>query len=236
MPCFLLFSPIHTYLPIPHTMNNTETTALIVIDVQNDFASEEGSLFVSGGPATVPNINEIMEHEFFAAKNPIIATQDWHPTNHCSFVSNHEGAQLFSLKTLPNGIEQVMWPVHCVQNTKGSEYHPDLNLPTNTIHVKKGTLSDIDSYSAFFDNARANATPLHGILTDLNVKKVICVGIATDYCVKFSALDAVSLGYETHLILNCVAGVAEDSTNTALEELKEKGVIIHENFDMFINE
>lgn len=167
--------------------------ALIIVDMQNDFIPG-GSLAVPDGDKIISRINELQK-KF----DLVVATQDWHPTNHKSFASQHEGKNPFDIIDL-NGLQQTLWPDHCIQGSKGADFHKDLN--TNRIEAifRKGTNTEIDSYSGFFDNGRKKATGLHGYLKDHNVTSVYVCGLAADFCVYFTAMDAISLGYETTIL------------------------------------
>ena len=164
------------------------TDALIVIDVQNDFCPG-GLLAVDGGDAIVPRINALMGD--YAVR---VLTQDWHPQDHMSFAANHPGAEPFSLANMPYG-PQVLWPVHCVQGSTGAEFHPGLaTLPADLI-LRKGFRAAIDSYSAFFENDHTTPTGLDGYLRSRGVTDLTLVGLAADFCVAYSALDAARLGF-----------------------------------------
>ena len=164
------------------------TDALIVIDVQNDFCPG-GLLAVDGGAAIVPRINALMGD--YAVR---VLTQDWHPQDHMSFAANHPGAEPFSLANMPYG-PQVLWPVHCVQGSAGAEFHPGLaTLPADLI-LRKGFRAAIDSYSAFFENDHTTPTGLDGYLRSRGVTDLTLVGLAADFCVAYSALDAARLGF-----------------------------------------
>ena len=167
--------------------------ALIVIDVQNDFCPG-GALAVTGGDQIIARINGLMG-EF----QTVVLTQDWHPSTHSSFAANHPGAAPFSLTEMPYG-PQVLWPTHCVQGTAGAAFHPDLNTDPAQLVIRKGFSAGIDSYSAFFENDKTTATGLHGYLTERAITSVTLVGLATDFCVGFSALDAARLGYKVTLL------------------------------------
>jgi nicotinamidase/pyrazinamidase len=169
------------------------TEALIVIDVQNDFCPG-GALAVVGGDEIINRINGLME-EF----GTIVLTQDWHPANHSSFAANHPGADPFSLTTMPYG-PQVLWPTHCVQGGTGAEFHPNLQTDPAQLIVRKGFRTEIDSYSAFFENDHATPTGLDGYLRSRGITAVTLVGLATDYCVAYSALDAAGLGYKATVL------------------------------------
>lgn len=162
--------------------------ALIVIDVQNDFCPG-GALAVADGAAIIPRINALM------AEFPVrVLTQDWHPADHSSFAANHPGAAPFSLVQMPYG-PQVLWPVHCVQGTAGAAFHPDLATDPADLVIRKGFRRAIDSYSAFFENDHATPTGLEGYLRTRGVAELTIVGLATDFCVAYSAIDAARLGF-----------------------------------------
>ncbi|MCB2114959.1 MAG: bifunctional nicotinamidase/pyrazinamidase [Rhodobacteraceae bacterium] len=163
--------------------------ALIVIDVQNDFCPG-GALAVAGGDEIVPGINALMGE--FAVK---VLTQDWHPADHSSFAANHPGAAPFSMVTMPYG-PQVLWPVHCVQGSAGAAFHPGLATDPADMVIRKGFRSAIDSYSAFFENDHATPTGLDGYLKTRGVTEITMVGLATDFCVAYSAIDAARLGFK----------------------------------------
>lgn len=167
--------------------------ALIVIDVQNDFCPG-GALAVAGGDQIIPRVNALMAD--FAT---VVLTQDWHPANHASFAANHPGAAPFSLTTMPYG-PQVLWPTHCVQGTSGAAFHPDLQTDPAQMVIRKGFRPGIDSYSAFFENDQTTPTGLEGYLRSRGVTAVTLVGLATDYCVAYSALDAARLGFRARVL------------------------------------
>lgn len=193
--------------------------ALIVIDVQNDFCPG-GALAVAGGDEIIPRINTLM-----AEFSTVVLTQDWHPANHASFAANHPGAAAFSLTDMPYG-PQVLWPTHCVQGTKGAAFHPGLQTDPAQLVIRKGFRAGIDSYSAFFENDKTTATGLHGYLQDRGVRSVTLVGLATDYCVAYSALDAARLGYRVMVLEGaCRAIDLNGSLEAALAETTAAGVI-----------
>lgn len=167
--------------------------ALIVIDVQNDFCPG-GALAVAGGDEIISRINGLMDD--FAT---VVLTQDWHPADHSSFAANHPGAQPFSLIQMPYG-PQVLWPVHCVQGTSGAEFHKALRTDPAQMVIRKGFRAEIDSYSAFFENDHVTPTGLEGYLRNRGVTSVTLVGLATDYCVAYSALDAARLGFKATVL------------------------------------
>ena len=163
------------------------THALVVIDVQNDFCPG-GALAVEGGNDIVPGINALMD-DFDA----VILTQDWHPAGHLSFASSHPGRQAYDVTEMPYG-PQVLWPDHCVQGTVGADFHPGLRIDGNLI-IRKGFRPAIDSYSAFFENDRTTPTGLEGYLRNRGFERLTFVGLATDFCVAYSAIDAARLGF-----------------------------------------
>ncbi|WP_339759219.1 bifunctional nicotinamidase/pyrazinamidase [Algoriphagus aquimarinus] len=203
---------------------NLKNSALLIVDVQNDFLPE-GSLAVRHGDEIIPVINALQEKFNF-----IVATQDFHPTDHGSFAVNHEGkcpGEMIVLADLP----QILWPVHCVQGSEGAEFHEELNPIRWTAIFQKGKNPEVDSYSGFFDNARREDTGLGDFLQNEGIMNVFVTGLAQDYCVKFTALDSVSLGFKTYLISDATKAVnlAKDDGDKALEEMKKAGVILIES-------
>ncbi|WP_121060735.1 bifunctional nicotinamidase/pyrazinamidase [Chachezhania antarctica] len=193
--------------------------ALLVIDVQNDFCPG-GALAVPGGDAIVPMINAMMD-DFDA----VILTQDWHPAGHSSFASAHPGKEPFGMVTMPYG-EQVLWPDHCVQGTHGAAFHPDLRTDGDLI-IRKGYNPAIDSYSAFFENDHSTNTGLDGYLNSRGIGTVTVVGLATDFCVHFSAVDAAKAGFETRVILDACRGLDMDGSHaSAIDSMKNAGVTL----------
>jgi nicotinamidase/pyrazinamidase len=174
--------------------------ALIVVDLQNDFMPG-GSLAVRDGNQVVPLANALMSRF-----DLVVATLDWHPANHGSFASQHEGKMPGELMKL-KGLDQVLWPDHCVQNTKGSELVVELNQKAIHHRFYKGTDPNIDSYSAFFDNAHLKSTGLGDFLKEKGVEQLYVLGLATDYCVKYSVLDAIHLGFKTSVFIDACRGV-----------------------------
>lgn len=193
--------------------------ALILVDIQNDFLPG-GSLEVPSGNEVVPVANELMERF-----DLVVATQDWHPANHQSFASQHPGQAIGDLIEL-GGVSQVLWPDHCVQGTQGAKFALGLNLPENVHVFQKGTDITIDSYSGFFDNGKKKTTGLGAFLRSQQVTNTFVLGLATDYCVKFTAMDALELGFKTHLILPGCRGVnlVAGDVDAAIVEMKKKGV------------
>ncbi|MDG1972714.1 MAG: bifunctional nicotinamidase/pyrazinamidase [Paracoccaceae bacterium] len=191
--------------------------ALIIIDVQNDFCLG-GALAVAGGDEIVAPINELQD------RFPIrILTQDWHPADHQSFADNHEGAAPFSMIEASYG-PQVLWPRHCVQGTNGAAFHSDLRVDADLI-IRKGFCPEIDSYSAFFENDHETPTGLAGYLRERGVDSLVMVGLATDFCVRFSAVDAAKLGFDVTLVEDCCRAIDLDgSLAAAIEEMDGAGV------------
>jgi len=192
---------------------------LLVIDVQNDFCSD-GALAVPEGEAVVPVINDLA-----GRFGHVVLTQDWHPAGHRSFASSHAGRQPFETIELDYGT-QVLWPDHCVQGTAGAAFHADLALPQAELVLRKGFRPAIDSYSAFFENDQTTPTGLGGYLRERGLGRVFLCGLATDFCVQFSALDARRLGFETLLIEDaCRAIDLEGSLAAARSKMAEAGVV-----------
>lgn len=191
--------------------------SLIIVDVQNDFLPG-GSLAVADGDKIVPVINSIMEQ--FGPEN-IILTQDYHPADHGSFASNND-ADPFTLGTLGDR-PQMMWPDHCVQDTEGVKFSADLDVPEDSAVVRKGRDSAYDSYSGFRDDGGAE-TALEEMLVGRDSRIVYVCGLATDYCVKATALDAVSQGHNVKVIIDACRGVAPDTTEAAIREMQAAGV------------
>eukprot|EP00123_Amoebidium_parasiticum_P020804 comp5663_c0_seq1/m.1552 comp5663_c0_seq1/g.1552 ORF comp5663_c0_seq1/g.1552 comp5663_c0_seq1/m.1552 type:complete len:208 (-) comp5663_c0_seq1:269-892(-) len=194
--------------------------ALLVIDMQYDFMPG-GNLAVAEGDLLVPLVNSLID-KFTERGQFVVATQDWHPKNHGSFASTHN-TQPYTMGVL-DGLPQVMWPDHCVQNSEGARLHQDLRH-IETI-VRKGQDENVDSYSGFFDNEHKRQTELDSILKEKGIDEVYVCGLATDYCVHFTALDALDLGYTVHVILDASRGVnsPEGSVDDAIKTWKEKGI------------
>ncbi len=166
---------------------------LLVIDVQNDFCPG-GALAVTDGNAVVPTINRIAKRF-----GHVVLTQDWHPAGHSSFASSHPGSAPFETIAMPYG-QQTLWPDHCVQGTAGADFHPDLSTVSAELVIRKGFRPEIDSYSAFYENDRQTPTGLAGYLRERGLKRIFLVGLATDYCVYYSAVDARRLGFDAVVI------------------------------------
>ena len=196
------------------------TAALIIIDVQNDFCAG-GALAVADGDAVVPVINR-MQDDFPL----VLATQDWHPAGHSSFAESHPGADPFSTTEMPYGT-QVLWPTHCVQGTRGAQMHPDLAMDRVSLILRKGWNPAIDSYSAFFENDHETPTGLAGYLREKGVTSLTLAGLATDFCVAFSALDARRLGFDTTVAMEgCRAIDLDGSLDAMTARMRESGVTI----------
>lgn len=197
--------------------------ALILVDLQNDFMPG-GALAVPDGDAVVPVANALAASSSYAR---VIATQDWHPADHGSFAANHAGRSPGEQIEL-HGLAQVLWPVHCVQETRGAAFVDTLEASRVTKVFFKGTDPTVDSYSGFFDNGQRKATGLGAYLKDQGVDAVDVLGLATDYCVKFTALDAARLGFATRLVVDGCRGVnlSEGDSERAVAEMRAAGVEI----------
>lgn len=199
-------------------MQISPRTALLVIDVQNDFIPG-GQLAVPEGDLIVPLINRLS-----GLFNQVIIAQDWHPSGHASFASSHPGRQPYEVIQLPYG-EQVLWPEHCVQGTSGAEFHPGLDLPHAQLIIRKGCNPDIDSYSAFLEADRHTTTGLAGYLKERGIDTVYMVGLALDFCVMFSALDARAAGFNAFVVLDACRAIDRDgSLAAAMERMQTAGV------------
>jgi nicotinamidase/pyrazinamidase len=199
-------------------MDLSGRAALIVVDVQNDFCPG-GALAVGEGDAVVPVINRLLPR--FGAR---VFTQDWHPADHLSFAANHPGAVPFGTVELPYG-EQVLWPAHCVQGTRGAAFHPDLDPRAADVVIRKGFRREIDSYSAFYENDQQTPTGLAGYLRDRKVRAICLAGLATDYCVAWSAIDAAKLGFAVTVLTDaCRAIDLNGSLAAAMSDMTGVGV------------
>jgi nicotinamidase/pyrazinamidase len=190
--------------------------ALLLIDIQNDFIPG-GALAVPGGDAIIPLVNQLQEK-----MDLVVATQDWHPAHHKSFASQHLGKNVFDTIDL-NGLNQVLWPDHCVQGTPGAEFSPLLNMNRVEAIFRKGTDPEIDSYSGFFDNGHRKSTALAEYLRGKGVQEVYLAGLAADYCVYFTALDALKEGFATYFIEEATRPISEEGFEKAKAELNRKG-------------
>lgn len=194
--------------------------ALIVIDLQNDFCPG-GALAVEDGNAVLEPVNRIM-----SAFPCVVLTQDWHPADHSSFAANHPGAAAFSTMGMSYG-PQVLWPTHCVQGTPGAGFHPSLGVGAAQLVIRKGFRTGMDSYSAFFENDHATSTGLGGYLRERGVGSVWLAGLATDFCVAYSALDAVAQGFEVTLVEDACRGIDLDgSLETAMDRMRAAGIAV----------
>lgn len=194
--------------------------ALIVIDVQNDFCPG-GALAVAGGDEIAPLVNDIA-----AGFEHVILTQDWHPQRHSSFASSHPGRQPFETIRVAYG-DQTLWPDHCIQGSGGANFHPDLNRMKAELIIRKGFRPAIDSYSAFFENDRITPTGLAGYLRERGIDDLTLVGLATDYCVAYSALDAVAQGFRTRVRLDACRAIDLGGSLAAMtERMRQAGVAL----------
>jgi len=195
--------------------------ALIIVDLQNDFLSG-GALAVPGGDEVIPLANELLRRF-----DVVLATQDWHPPDHGSFAANYPGKKPGD-RIMLDGIEQILWPVHCVQNTRGAELARSFDTKRIAHVFHKGIDPRIDSYSTFFDNAHRRSTGLADYLKDRAIKDIYLLGLALDYCVKYSALDARQLGLNTHVVLDGCRGIDLQPGNLdrAVDEMKRVGATI----------
>ena len=195
--------------------------ALLVVDVQNDFCPG-GALAVPEGDAVVPLINGIM-----GLFPTVVATQDWHPEGHISFASRHPGKNPFEVVEI-RGTEQVLWPDHCVEGTPGADFHSELNTTAFRFVLRKGTNLEMDSYSAFLENDRRTTTGLAGLLRELGVERVLVTGLATDVCVRATALDGRGAGFRVVVLEDACrpVDVPPGSLDRALQEMRDQGVLI----------
>lgn len=202
-----------------------EKDVLVVVDVQNDFC-DGGALEVRGGSAVVAPVNALID-----LFDHVVYTQDWHPPGHGSFASTH-GAQIFSSVEVSYGI-QTLWPDHCVQGTPGAQLHPDLNTSKGELIIRKGFRPEVDSYSAFFENDQETQTGLKGYLTERGFSRAHFCGLATDFCVAFSAIDAVRCGFESVVVEDACRGINVDgSIEHAKAMMEQTGVKIVQAADL----
>lgn len=201
--------------------------ALILVDIQNDFCPG-GALAVNEGDKIIPVVNSIIDKFDY-----VVATQDWHPQTHSSFASNNEGKKVGDLIDI-DGLPQVMWPDHCVQDSFGAEFVNTLDKSKITKVFTKGSDESVDSYSGFFDNNHKNDTGLNNYLKSKNVDELYVTGLATDYCVKFTVLDALKLGYKTNVVVDAVRGVDlnQGDVDKALKEMHDAGANIVQSSDI----
>jgi len=186
--------------------------ALIIVDIQYDFVTG-GKLEVPNGEQVIPLVNTLTEHF-----DLVVATQDWHPANHKSFASNHPGKNPFEIISL-NGLEQVLWPDHCVQGTRGADFHEQLNMNKVQAIFRKGMDPEIDSYSGFYDNGHKRSTGLRGYLKERDVKEVYVCGLAADYCVFFTVRDALKDGLKTFLVEDATRPINKEGFKNAKKEV-----------------
>ena len=195
-------------------MKHSSHQALVIVDVQNDFCPG-GALAVPDGASIVPRINQ-MQTGF----DHIILTQDWHPQHHGSFASNHDGKAPYDHVMMPYG-DQILWPDHCVQGSFGAAFHSDLETDKASLVLRKGINPKIDSYSAFFENDHHTPTGLEGYLRERGVVSLVIVGLATDFCVRFSAVDAAKLGFAVTVDLAACRGIdIEGSMDAAMDDMR----------------
>ncbi len=198
--------------------------ALIIVDMQNDFMPY-GALPVAEGDLIVPGVNQLAE-KFYNAGNCIVLTQDWHPPDHNSFASAHEGKEPYEPYST-EGIGPILWPDHCVQGTTGADFHPDLVTKYASVIIRKGTNPKIDSYSTFIENDKKTETGLSGYLRTLGIERIFICGLALDYCVFYSAIDGKTLGFDVVYVIDLTkpVGAPEGVVSNALETMTEKGII-----------
>ena len=201
--------------------------ALIIVDLQNDFLPG-GALPVPHGDEVIPVANELQSRF-----DLVVATKDWHPPDHGSFAANHPGKKPGD-RVILDGIEQILWPVHCVQNTYGAEFAPAFDTSRIAQVFHKGVERNIDSYSTFFDNAHRRETGLADYLKKRSVKNIYLMGLALDYCVKYSVLDARHLGLNTHVILDGCRGIELEhgDIDRTLDEMKRVGAVLLKSGDV----
>ena len=193
-------------------------SALIVVDVQNDFCPG-GALAVPDGNVVVSRINQLMSNF-----ETVVLTQDWHPKGHKSFASSYKQKKIFDTVNTHYG-EQILWPDHCIQGSKGANFHPELDTNQANLIIRKGCNPNVDSYSAFFENDKSTSTGLHGYLQNGGILDLTVVGLATDYCVAYSALDAAELGYSVTVRLDMARAIDTDgSLNAAIDKMSKAGV------------
>ncbi|MBL7006199.1 MAG: bifunctional nicotinamidase/pyrazinamidase [Spirochaetia bacterium] len=196
-----------------------KNSALIIIDIQNDFCPG-GALAVPDGDSIISTINSLCSQFRL-----VIAAQDWHPVKHISFASTHPGKQVYD--TIPwNNDTQILWPDHCIAGSPGSAFHPALNTDLCSLIIRKGINLEIDSYSAFFENDHITPTGLAGYLEEQKITSLVLCGLATDYCIYYSALDAVKLGFSVSVLQEGVRGVnqPEGSIEAAISDMQQKGI------------
>jgi nicotinamidase/pyrazinamidase len=194
--------------------------ARVVIDLQNDFCPG-GALAVAGGDEIVPLVNDLIR-----SSDHVVMTQDWHPAGHSSFASSHPGHQPYQSVTMPYG-EQTLWPDHCIQGSRGADFHTGLAWTKAELVIRKGFRPAIDSYSAFFENDHTTPTGLAGYLRERGIDAITLAGLATDFCVAYSALDAVKLGFSVTVRLDACRGIDLNGSLAAMTgRMREAGVTL----------
>jgi nicotinamidase/pyrazinamidase len=202
---------------------NGKTDALIIVDMQNDFIPG-GALPVEEGDLIIDGINEIAKR-FKKNEGYVVLTQDWHPKNHKSFASSYPGKNPGD-EYQSEGIGPVLWPDHCVQNTKGAEFHKDLKTELADKIVQKGTNPEVDSYSGFLDNDKKSKTGLADYLKSVNIERIFICGLALDYCCYFTAMDGIDFGFKVYFLVDLTKGIdlPPGNISTALKNMREKGI------------
>jgi nicotinamidase/pyrazinamidase len=201
--------------------------ALIITDIQNDFLPG-GPLEVKHGDEIIPPVNKLQYSGYF---DLIVATQDWHPPDHGSFASNHPGKEPFE-ETILDGLDQILWPDHCVQTTTGADFSTALDAKKIEAIFRKGMEKNIDTYSGFFDNGHKKDTGMAGYLRGRNIDEIYVTGLAGDICVLYTMRDAINLGFKTTLIKDCTRPIDEQRFLDGLRELKEKNAVIINSSDI----
>lgn len=201
--------------------------ALLVVDIQNDFLPG-GALGVPDGNEIISTVNKLQNSGYF---DLIVGTQDWHPADHSSFASQYEDMNPLD-KTILGGLEQILWPDHCVQGTKGAQFPDELDTRRMETIFRKGMEKNIDTYSAFFDNGHKKDTGLSGFLKTRNIDHVFIVGLAGDFCVNFSIRDAIKEGFKVTLIKDCTRPIDKDNFKKELVELSDLGTELIESKDL----
>lgn len=200
--------------------------ALLIVDLQNDFCPG-GALAVPDGDTIVPTVNKLIN-----IFDVVIQTQDWHPAGHSSFASSHQGKEPYDTIEVDYG-EQVLWPDHCVQGSVGADFHPELNTMKTQVIIRKGFRREIDSYSTFYENDQETTTGLTGYLEERGITDLYTVGLATDFCVKWSVLDGIDEGFTMHIVKDAVKGIdLNGSLDEAWKEMEEKGVQVVNSDDL----
>lgn len=198
------------------------TDALVVVDIQNDFVPG-GALAVTGGDKIIPGINRLMK-KFHRKGARTILTQDWHPQKHLSFAGQHKGKKPLDAIEGVSGIGPLLWPDHCVQGSRGAEFHSRLDVNKAHLIIRKGIHQRIDSYSAFTENDRKTDTGLSGYLNEIGLRRIFICGLALDYCVLWSALDGRKKGFRTFVVPRLCKGIAKASSEKALTDMARKGI------------